>query len=172
MPLNCTWSFLFTLCTGLLFFPNWWGSVFKTKNSTQFFQHCSHPLNNCYFCKDCFMLIFSACLMLLPLMLVLYCSPLPSLAGCFSSPQSQPELSRNAMPPINLERWYQDIMAAGEPQSCPPPLPAKSFSTRRHSQVNSPLFSLCIKLQGTNSRPDALPTHYLPPLIFTLSIFL
>ncbi|XP_055370500.1 pleckstrin homology-like domain family B member 1 isoform X2 [Betta splendens] len=48
---------------------------------------------------------------------------------------SQPELSRNAMPPINLERWYQDIMAAGEPESCPPPLPAKSFSTRRHGQL-------------------------------------
>uniref|UniRef100_A0A1A8RL27 Pleckstrin homology-like domain family B member 1 n=1 Tax=Nothobranchius rachovii TaxID=451742 RepID=A0A1A8RL27_9TELE len=53
----------------------------------------------------------------------------------FLSAQSQPELSRNAMPPINLERWYQDIMAAGEPQSCPPPLPAKSFSTRRHGQL-------------------------------------
>ncbi|XP_029304040.1 pleckstrin homology-like domain family B member 1 isoform X2 [Cottoperca gobio] len=53
----------------------------------------------------------------------------------FLSAQSQPELSRNAMPPINLERWYQDIMAAGEPRSCPPPLPAKSFSARRHSQL-------------------------------------
>uniref|UniRef100_A0A1A7XS08 Pleckstrin homology-like domain family B member 1 n=1 Tax=Iconisemion striatum TaxID=60296 RepID=A0A1A7XS08_9TELE len=53
----------------------------------------------------------------------------------FLSAQSQPELSRNALPPINLERWYQDIMAAGEPQSCPPPLPAKSFSTRRHGQM-------------------------------------
>ncbi|XP_077402502.1 pleckstrin homology-like domain family B member 1 isoform X9 [Vanacampus margaritifer] len=49
--------------------------------------------------------------------------------------ESQPELSRNAMPPINLERWYQDIMAAGEPRSCPPPLPAKSFSARRHGQL-------------------------------------
>ncbi|XP_061595885.1 pleckstrin homology-like domain family B member 1 isoform X6 [Cololabis saira] len=49
--------------------------------------------------------------------------------------ESQAELSRNAMPPINLERWYQDIMAAGEPQLCPPPLPAKSFSTRRHGQL-------------------------------------
>lgn len=45
------------------------------------------------------------------------------------------------MPPINLEHWYQDIMAAGEPDSCPPPLPAKSFSTRRHGQVN-----LCLLL--------------------------
>ncbi|XP_078786618.1 pleckstrin homology-like domain family B member 1 isoform X15 [Oryzias latipes] len=49
--------------------------------------------------------------------------------------ESQAELSRNVMTPINLERWYQDIMAAGEPQSCPPPLPAKSFSTRRHGQL-------------------------------------
>nr|XP_057944090.1 pleckstrin homology-like domain family B member 1 isoform X5 [Doryrhamphus excisus] len=49
--------------------------------------------------------------------------------------ESQPELSRNAMPPINLERWYQDIMAAGEPQSSPPPLPAKSVSARRHGQL-------------------------------------
>ncbi|XP_018547864.1 pleckstrin homology-like domain family B member 1 isoform X6 [Lates calcarifer] len=52
-----------------------------------------------------------------------------------SMKESQPELSRNALPPLNLERWYQDIMAAGEPQSCPPPLPAKSFSTRRHGQL-------------------------------------
>ncbi|XP_062262742.1 pleckstrin homology-like domain family B member 1 isoform X3 [Platichthys flesus] len=53
----------------------------------------------------------------------------------YLSAQSQPELSRNAMPPINLERWYQDIMAAGEAQSCPPPLPAKSFSARRQGQL-------------------------------------
>ncbi|XP_037125536.1 pleckstrin homology-like domain family B member 1 isoform X3 [Syngnathus acus] len=51
------------------------------------------------------------------------------------SAKSQPELSRNAMAPINLERWYQDIMAAGEPPSCPPPLPAKSFSARWHGQL-------------------------------------
>ena len=85
------------------------------------------------------MLIFPTCLMLQTLILLLHCSFL-LLAECFSSPQSQPELSRNAMPPINLERWYQDIMAAGEPESCPPPLPAKSFSARRHGQVNSSLF--------------------------------
>ncbi|XP_014839045.1 PREDICTED: pleckstrin homology-like domain family B member 1 isoform X6 [Poecilia mexicana] len=48
---------------------------------------------------------------------------------------SHAELSRNAMTPINLERWYQDIMAAGDSQSCPPPLPAKSFSSRRHGQM-------------------------------------
>ncbi|XP_027886246.1 pleckstrin homology-like domain family B member 1 isoform X6 [Xiphophorus couchianus] len=49
--------------------------------------------------------------------------------------ESHAELSRNAMTPINLERWYQDIMAAGDCQSCPPPLPAKSFSSRRHGQM-------------------------------------
>ncbi|XP_041863752.1 pleckstrin homology-like domain family B member 1 isoform X7 [Melanotaenia boesemani] len=74
-------------------------------------------------------------------------SPCPSSASFSSShipspelcpvrlQESQAELSRNALPPINLERWYQDIMAAGEPQSCPPPLPAKSFSARRHGQI-------------------------------------
>lgn len=81
-------------------------------------------------------LFYSTCLMLDEYWLLLYYL-LFTLAWCFSSPQSQPELSRNALPPINLERWYQDIMAAGEPESCPPPLPAKSFSTRRHGQVNS-----------------------------------
>ncbi|XP_063752150.1 pleckstrin homology-like domain family B member 1 isoform X4 [Eleginops maclovinus] len=76
------------------------------------------------------------CLMLLSLMSVLYCFPLLSLwLNAFTSPQSHPDLSRNTLPPINLERWYQDIMAAGESRSCPPPLPAKSFSARRHSQL-------------------------------------
>uniref|UniRef100_A0A8C7KQI8 Pleckstrin homology-like domain family B member 1 n=1 Tax=Oncorhynchus kisutch TaxID=8019 RepID=A0A8C7KQI8_ONCKI len=54
------------------------------------------------------------------------------------------EWIRPHTPALNLERWYQDIMSAGEPhhQSCPPPLPAKSHSSRRPSQVNlSPLFS-------------------------------
>ncbi|XP_067347610.1 pleckstrin homology-like domain family B member 1 isoform X3 [Channa argus] len=63
------------------------------------------------------------------------CPSTESVPRSFLSAQSQPDLSRNAMPPINLERWYQEIMAAGEPESCPPPLPAKSFSTRRHGQL-------------------------------------
>ncbi|XP_019133627.2 pleckstrin homology-like domain family B member 1 isoform X4 [Larimichthys crocea] len=58
-----------------------------------------------------------------------------SAPSSFLSAQSQPDLSRNVMTPINLERWYQDIMAAGEPPSCPPPLPAKSLSTRRQGQL-------------------------------------
>ncbi|KAM9497270.1 pleckstrin homology-like domain family B member 1 isoform 7-T8 [Salvelinus alpinus] len=60
---------------------------------------------------------------------------------CDTSPaisvESQPEWIRPHNPALNLERWYQDIMSAGEPhhQSCPPPLPAKSHSSRRPSQV-------------------------------------
>ncbi|XP_073334876.1 pleckstrin homology-like domain family B member 1 isoform X4 [Pagrus major] len=68
-----------------------------------------------------------------------------------SMKESQPELSRNAMPPINLERWYQDIMAAGEPRPCPPPLPAKSFSTRRQGQL------LKSKSDGEVGQAAALP---------------
>ncbi|XP_051902503.1 pleckstrin homology-like domain family B member 1 isoform X9 [Hippocampus zosterae] len=64
--------------------------------------------------------------------------------------ESQPELSRNAMPPINLERWYQEIMAAGEPRSCPPPLPAKSFSARRHGQIRV----RCKRQQQCRQGPD------------------
>ncbi|XP_030217896.1 pleckstrin homology-like domain family B member 1 isoform X2 [Gadus morhua] len=45
------------------------------------------------------------------------------------------QLHQGALPAMNLERWYQDIMAAGEhQQACPPPLPAKSFSSRRQGQ--------------------------------------
>ncbi|XP_056909697.1 pleckstrin homology-like domain family B member 1 isoform X2 [Takifugu flavidus] len=63
------------------------------------------------------------------------CHSAPCGPSSLLSAQSQPELRRNALPPLNLERWYQDIMAAGEPQSCPPPLPAKSFSSRRQVQL-------------------------------------
>ncbi|XP_055798921.1 pleckstrin homology-like domain family B member 1 isoform X3 [Salvelinus fontinalis] len=60
---------------------------------------------------------------------------------CDTSPaisvESQPEWIRPHNPALNLERWYQDIMSAGDShhQSCPPPLPAKSHSSRRPSQV-------------------------------------
>lgn len=92
-------------------------------------QVCSRTTTQFQFPRSYVNFLCCACFMLVT----------DSLAGCHSSPQSQPELRRNAMPPINLERWYQDIMAAGEPQSCPPPLPAKSFSTRRQGKVNPPL---------------------------------
>lgn len=106
------------------------------------------------------------CFMLLSLMQLLNCS-LPSFPLCglaaVSSPQSQPELHRNVMAPINLERWYQDIMAAVEPPSCPPPLPAKSFSARRHGQVNDstlcPSPSYCLGLLNAVSSFTRRPEY-------------
>ncbi|XP_076025036.1 pleckstrin homology-like domain family B member 1 isoform X5 [Genypterus blacodes] len=79
-----------------------------------------------------------------------------------SMKESQPDLSRNAMPPINLERWYQDIMAAGEAQSsCPPPLPAKSFSSRRHGQLLKSRSDGEVgqTASGTHASSDATPPH-------------
>uniref|UniRef100_A0A669AUV3 Pleckstrin homology-like domain family B member 1 n=1 Tax=Oreochromis niloticus TaxID=8128 RepID=A0A669AUV3_ORENI len=90
---------------------------------------------------------------------------------------SMKEVSRNALPPLNLERWYQEIMAAGEPQPCPPPLPAKSFATRRHGQVNSLKLSghllesfchtlLCVLSACTDTSPTvhhSILHHQLPP---------
>ena len=53
-------------------------------------------------------------------------------------PQSQPEWNRPHNSSLSLERWYQDIMSSGDaPQPCPPPLPAKSHSSRRQGQVNT-----------------------------------
>ncbi|KAK1787811.1 hypothetical protein P4O66_016292 [Electrophorus voltai] len=50
--------------------------------------------------------------------------------------EAQAERSRPLAARLDLERWYQDIMAAGEPgHACPPPLPAKSLSTRRPAQM-------------------------------------
>uniref|UniRef100_A0A673L2H1 Pleckstrin homology-like domain family B member 1 n=1 Tax=Sinocyclocheilus rhinocerous TaxID=307959 RepID=A0A673L2H1_9TELE len=52
--------------------------------------------------------------------------------------QTQPAWSRPSVPRLDSERWYQEIMAAGEPShACPPPLPAKCISSRKPMQVNS-----------------------------------
>lgn len=52
--------------------------------------------------------------------------------------QTQPAWSRPSIPRLDSERWYQEIMAAGESShACPPPLPAKCISSRKHMQVNS-----------------------------------
>ncbi|XP_055751942.1 pleckstrin homology-like domain family B member 1 isoform X4 [Salvelinus fontinalis] len=53
------------------------------------------------------------------------------------SVEYQPECSRPQIPTLDLEQWYQEVMAAGESsQLClPPPLPAKPLSARRPMQV-------------------------------------
>ncbi|XP_070983571.1 pleckstrin homology-like domain family B member 1 isoform X20 [Oncorhynchus clarkii lewisi] len=52
------------------------------------------------------------------------------------SVEYQPECSRPQIPTLDLEQWYQEVMAAVESsQLCPPPpLPAKPLSTRRPMQ--------------------------------------
>ncbi|XP_047676643.1 pleckstrin homology-like domain family B member 1 isoform X3 [Tachysurus fulvidraco] len=64
------------------------------------------------------------------------CLPSPhgsSLSLCF---ESQLERLRPQIPRLDLERWYQEVMAAGDPsQLCQPPLPAKDHSAHRPLQV-------------------------------------
>ncbi|XP_057209746.1 pleckstrin homology-like domain family B member 1 isoform X3 [Triplophysa rosa] len=51
--------------------------------------------------------------------------------------ETQPAWSRPSIPRLDSERWYQEIMAAGEPSNtCPPPLPAKCLSSRKPLQVS------------------------------------
>ncbi|KAM9469178.1 pleckstrin homology-like domain family B member 1 isoform 2-T3 [Clarias gariepinus] len=64
------------------------------------------------------------------------CLPSPhgsSFSLCF---EGQLEQLRPQIPRLDLERWYQEVMAAGDPsQLCLPSLPAKSHSTHKPLQV-------------------------------------
>ncbi|XP_051526267.1 pleckstrin homology-like domain family B member 1 isoform X2 [Myxocyprinus asiaticus] len=51
--------------------------------------------------------------------------------------ETQPAWSKSSIPRLDSERWYQEIMAAGEPShDCPPPLPAKCLSSRKPMQIS------------------------------------
>ncbi|XP_067112756.1 pleckstrin homology-like domain family B member 1 isoform X2 [Osmerus mordax] len=64
------------------------------------------------------------------------CHSTPSGPSRPLSVESQPDWNRPDNSSLSLERWYQDIMSSGDPpQPCPPPLPAKSHSSRRQGQV-------------------------------------
>ncbi|XP_017315969.1 pleckstrin homology-like domain family B member 1 isoform X8 [Ictalurus punctatus] len=87
-----------------------------------------------------------------------------------SSSNSMQEAERNKslVSRLDLECWYQDIMAIGDTShACPPPLPAKSFSTRRPMQIH-----MCKQdgANGTSTQPNAgiagrnTPTKSLPDL--------
>ncbi|KAK3509515.1 hypothetical protein QTP70_035153 [Hemibagrus guttatus] len=96
-----------------------------------------------------------------------------SLTGGKSFPSSsntmqEAERNKPLVPRLDLERWYQDIMAVGDTShACPPPLPAKSFSTRRTMQMYR-----CMQdgANGTSTQPSAgiadrnTPTKSLPDL--------
>lgn len=58
--------------------------------------------------------------------------------GCAACVKRQSDWGRPQMPALDLDRWYQEVMAAGETnQLCPPPLPAKAFSSRKPVQVTA-----------------------------------
>ncbi|XP_065816045.1 pleckstrin homology-like domain family B member 1 isoform X7 [Labrus bergylta] len=59
------------------------------------------------------------------------CLPSPHGSSLSLSVEYQPEGSRSHLPKLDLEQWYQELMA-GSSLLCPPPLPAKSQSGRRH----------------------------------------
>ncbi|KAM7413703.1 hypothetical protein PAMA_020877 [Pampus argenteus] len=58
------------------------------------------------------------------------CLPSPHGSSLSLSVEYQPEGSRPHLPKLDLEQWYQELMA-GSSQLCPPPLPAKALSGRR-----------------------------------------
>ncbi|XP_046695020.1 pleckstrin homology-like domain family B member 1 isoform X7 [Silurus meridionalis] len=83
-----------------------------------------------------------------------------------SNTMQEAERNRPLVSRLDLERWYQDIMAIGDTShACPPPLPAKSFSTRRPMQMYR-----CTqdKANSTSTQPGVTgrntPTKSLPDL--------
>ncbi|XP_053176566.1 pleckstrin homology-like domain family B member 1 isoform X6 [Scomber japonicus] len=58
------------------------------------------------------------------------CLPSPHGSSLSLSVEYQPEGSRPHLPKLDLEQWYQELMAESS-QLCPPPLPAKGLSGRR-----------------------------------------
>ncbi|XP_062274979.1 pleckstrin homology-like domain family B member 1 isoform X4 [Scomber scombrus] len=58
------------------------------------------------------------------------CLPSPHGSSLSLSVEYQPEGSRPHLPKLDLEHWYQELMAESS-QLCPPPLPTKALSGRR-----------------------------------------
>ncbi|XP_073808341.1 pleckstrin homology-like domain family B member 1 isoform X20 [Danio rerio] len=72
--------------------------------------------------------------------------------------ETQPAWSRPSIPRLDSERWYQEIMAAGQPShSCPPPLPAKCLSSRKPMQMCKQDGETNGTLSGRNTPTKSLP---------------
>ncbi|XP_073808347.1 pleckstrin homology-like domain family B member 1 isoform X28 [Danio rerio] len=75
-----------------------------------------------------------------------------------STKETQPAWSRPSIPRLDSERWYQEIMAAGQPShSCPPPLPAKCLSSRKPMQMCKQDGETNGTLSGRNTPTKSLP---------------
>nr|XP_055055351.1 pleckstrin homology-like domain family B member 1 isoform X13 [Misgurnus anguillicaudatus] len=87
-----------------------------------------------------------------------------------TSKETQPAWSRPLIPRLDSERWYQEIMAAGEPSNaCPPPLPAKCLSSRKPMQISKRQDGEVGQTNGTFTPPPSssgrnTPTKSLPDL--------
>ncbi|XP_048839311.1 pleckstrin homology-like domain family B member 1 isoform X6 [Brienomyrus brachyistius] len=93
--------------------------------------------------------------------------------SCYTTPRgsslslsTEPDWGRPQMAALDLERWYQEVMAAGEAiplasgQPCPPPLPAKSLSSRRPAQV----YRSKLESDSSSAGPRAKASTGSPPL--------
>uniref|UniRef100_A0A8C1SLI0 Pleckstrin homology-like domain family B member 1 n=1 Tax=Cyprinus carpio TaxID=7962 RepID=A0A8C1SLI0_CYPCA len=79
-----------------------------------------------------------------------------SLTGGKTFPRSSNTIKE--MPALHLERWYQEVMPAGDANHlCPPlPLPAKAFSSRKPAQVTARSSSPLMVANSTGSLPRNL----------------
>uniref|UniRef100_A0A673NHJ0 Pleckstrin homology-like domain family B member 1 n=1 Tax=Sinocyclocheilus rhinocerous TaxID=307959 RepID=A0A673NHJ0_9TELE len=79
-----------------------------------------------------------------------------SLTGGKTFPKSSNTVKE--MPALDLERWYQEVMAAGDANHLcpPPPLPAKAFSSRKPAQVTARSSSPLMVVNSTGSLPRNL----------------
>uniref|UniRef100_A0A8C2B455 Pleckstrin homology-like domain family B member 1 n=1 Tax=Cyprinus carpio TaxID=7962 RepID=A0A8C2B455_CYPCA len=79
-----------------------------------------------------------------------------SLTGGKTFPKSSNNIKE--MPVLDLERWYQEVMAAGDANHLcpPPPLPAKAFSSRKPAQVTAKSSSPLMVANSTGSLPRNL----------------
>nr|XP_023672103.1 pleckstrin homology-like domain family B member 1 isoform X2 [Paramormyrops kingsleyae] len=93
--------------------------------------------------------------------------------SCYTTPRgsslslsTEPDWSRPQTATLDLEWWYQEVMAAGEAvplasgQPCPPPLPAKSLSSRRPAQV----YRSKLESDSSSAGPRAKASSGSPPL--------
>ncbi|XP_052432054.1 pleckstrin homology-like domain family B member 1 isoform X12 [Carassius gibelio] len=65
------------------------------------------------------------------------CLPSPRGSSLSLSFERQSDWGKPQMPALDLKRWYQEVMAAGDANHLcpPPPLPVKAFSSRKPAQV-------------------------------------
>lgn len=86
--------------------------------------------------------------------IVLYPTCALCACGCV---KRQSDWGRPQMPALDLECWYQEVMAAGDVnQLCPPPLPTKAFSS---SSSSSPRRPVQVTVRSSAVFHTLLPLH-------------